>query len=191
MDSARLMRICLVISLLFHAAILLAIQKVFPFRWNMEALHTYKVELIRPPINDIDLDNLPNTLIEHLKSQEKSEVLESQDTISLDTKDKRYITYTGMIKEKIMYHWIYPPEARLHRLEGNIIVLFSLQRDGTMSGIRITSPSGHKILDNEVIRAITRAAPFPLFPGDIKVKRLNINARFDYRLSSQEQNNQN
>jgi len=189
MDSARLMRICLIISLLFHAAILLAIQKVFPFRWNMETLHTYKVELIRPPINDLDLDNLPSTLIEHLKSQEKPEVLESQDTISLDTKDKRYITYTGMIKEEIMYHWMYPPEARLYLLEGNITVLFSLQRDGTMSGLGITSPSGHKTLDNEVIRAITRAAPFPPFPGDIKVKRLNINARFDYRLSPQQQNN--
>lgn len=190
MDSARLMRISLIISLLFHAVILLAIQKVIPFQWNIETLRTYKVELIRPPIEDLDLDNLPSTLIEHLKKQESTDALENQDTISLDTKDKKYVTYTRMIKDKIMYHWTYPPVARLYQLEGNITVLFSLIRDGNMTSIEITGASGHEILDNEVVRAISKAAPFPSFPGNIKVKRLNINARFDYRLSSQNENNQ-
>ena len=54
-----------------------------------------------------------------------------------------------------------------------------------MTHISIIETSGHDILDKEVIRAINNAAPFPSFPGSITVKRLNIKATFDYRLTSE------
>jgi TonB family protein len=178
------MKISLIISFFFHAILLMSFHKAIPLYWPIEELRTYSVEIIRPPVEDINTDDIPKTNIERLKDKEGPNPEGGQDTISLDTKDKRYITYAGLIKEEIMFHWRYPPEARAYLIEGDLSVLFSLARDGSMAQIRITRGSGHKILDEEVTRAIGNAAPFPPFPGSITVKRLNIKAAFDYRLTS-------
>ena len=177
------MKTSLFISFFVHIILLLAFQKAFPLQWKMEELRTYRVELIRPPVDDIDTDDVPGTQIDQIEQEEKSVHEDTQDTISLDTKDKRYISYATLIKNEIMRRWRYPPEARAYLMEGTLMVLFSLSRDGGMTQIKIVETSGHEILDEEVIRAINSAVPFPPFPGSITVKRLNIKARFDYRLA--------
>lgn len=178
------MKISLVISFFFHVIILLTFQRAFPLNFNRVELRTYRVELIRPPVEDMDSDDLSDAQIEHLKQKERFDSLNQQDTISLDTKDKRYITYARLIKGEIMRHWRYPPIAREHLIEGNLTVIFSLTRDGEMTHIRIMKASGYDILDKEVIRAIRTATPFPPFPGSVMVKKLNIKAAFDYRLTA-------
>ena len=184
----KVMRTSLVISFLFHVIILLTFQKAFPLQWTSEELRTYRVELIRPPVENIDTDDIPEANIDHIKELEQPDLEGGQDTISLDTKDKRYSSYASVIKKQIMRHWRYPPEARAYLIEGSLRVLFSLASNGRMTQIRITKTSEHEILDREVIRAINKAAPFPPFPGSITVKRLNIKAQFDYRLTSKKRN---
>lgn len=180
----RIMRICLSISILFHFSILLAFYNTHIFSWELEELKTYDVEFIRPPVDEIDENETPGPSLESDPGNAKMEPPDSQETISLDTRDKRYISYAGLIKEKISDHWKYPEKARENLLEGNLTAFFSLSSDGSMRDIDITRTSGHEILDREVIRAITAAAPFPPFPDTIKASKLNIKANFDYRLSS-------
>ena len=64
------------------------------------------------------------------------------------------------------------------------MVIFSLNRDGKMIQIKVHKPSAYEILDNEAIRAISTAAPFPPFPEHVTASRLNIRANFDYRLTA-------
>jgi protein TonB len=182
--SGTVMKACIVISLLFHVLFVWTFQKAFPLQWNVEEVRTYQVELIRPPVNDIDTEDLSTAQMHDLKDEDLSRQPVTQDTISLDTKDKRYVSYTGLIKQKIMHHWQYPLQAKQYLIEGNLLALFSLTKDGAMVQIRIIRGSGHEILDEEVVRAITSAAPFPAFPSSIRVHRLNIQAHFDYRLTS-------
>jgi TonB family protein len=179
-----MMKTFIIISLLFHFALLLAFRNAFPLQWNREELRTYQIELIRPPVKDIETDDLSKTLIDNLKQEELPAPQDTQDTISLDTKDKRYISYTSVIKEEIMRQWQYPPQARAYLIEGSLTAFFSLTRDGSMTRLDIIRTSGHKILDQEVIRAIRNAAPFPPFPESIIVNRLNIQANFSYQLTS-------
>lgn len=178
------MKACIIISLLFHVIFVWTFQKAFPLQWNMEEVRTYQVELIRPPVDDLDTDDLSNTQIQDIDSEEPLQETATQDTISLNTKDERYISYAGLIKQEIMRHWQYPPKAKEYLIEGNLMALFSLNRDGTMIQVSILRASGHDILDNEVIRAISHAAPFSPFPSSIRVNRLNIKANFDYRLTT-------
>ncbi len=142
------------------------------------------MELIRPPVEDLETDDTSKTLIDNRKEDESPTPSDTQDTISLDTKDKRYVSYAGLVKEEIMRHWQYPPQARAYLIEGNLMAIFTLARDGSMTRLDIIRASGHEILDQEVIRAIRKAAPFPPFPESITVNRLNIQASFDYRLTS-------
>lgn len=179
------MRTSMIISLIFHIIILFIFQGAFPSYWHNEELRTYRVDFIRPPAEDIDSEDSQGDIIDHTEEKESPVTDSYEDTISLNTKDKRYSSYTSHIKNGIMDHWAYPAEALVSLLQGRTIVLFSLASDGKIIYINITEGSGHDILDHEVIRAINNAAPFPPFPDSITVKRLNINATFNYRITSE------
>ena len=184
MKTGIIMRISLLVSFSLHLIMLFSFRQAFPLYWAPEDLRTYKVELIRPPVEDIDADEHSETEIAKIEEEEKSATQIDQDTISLDTDDKRYATYARIIKERIMRHWKYPPEAKKNLIEGKLTVLFSLSGDGDVVQIGVLERSGHDILDREAGRAISSAAPFPPFPEHIVVKRLNIKATFDYRITA-------
>jgi TonB family protein len=183
--TERILRICLIVSLVFHAVIVLTLQSAFPTYLTGEDLRTYRVELLRPPVDGMDLAEKPDTDISKPEEQEASKPSseESQETISLDTDDKRYVTYAQAIKERIAGQWTYPQEARKRKLEGRLVVLFSLDREGALTRFDITKSSGHEVLDAEAERAVRSAAPFPPFPSTVTVSRLNINVSFDYTLA--------
>ena len=184
-QTENILRTCLILSLAFHAVMVLALQNAIPTYLAGEDLRIYRVELLRPPVDDLDLAEKPDTDIskpeEPAASKTSSE--ETQETISLDTADKRYVTYAQAIKERIAGQWKYPQEARKKRLEGRLVALFSLNKEGALTRMEITRSSGHEVLDREAERAVQSAAPFPPFPSTITVSRLNINVSFDYTLS--------
>ena len=178
------MRISLIVSLLFHVCILLGIQEAFPINWVIKPLRTYRVELIRPPMEALDDEKTSGADLARIKSQKKTPPEKTEDTISLDTKDERYISYARVIKEKLMRHWTYPRQAWEKLIEGKVLVLFTLNRQGHLREIKLLQPSAYDILNGETTRVIRAAAPFPPFPGAVTVTRLNIKANFAYRLTS-------
>jgi len=175
-------KICLALSFLFHAVMVFALKDVFLLEWAPRDLRTYTVELVRPPLEDPDLRDTQRTEVSEIKEEKVTPPEESQDTISLNTSDKRYVSYARVIKERILAHWRYPTEAKSAFLQGRLRVLFSLNRRGDIIDIRVLRASGHDVLDQEAVRAVSTAAPFPPFPRHITVSRLNINADFEYRL---------
>ena len=177
-------RICMLVSLLFHVCILIIAQKAFPINWFPEPLRTYHVELLRPPVDPFDDKETADADLAKIKADEKAQSVEAEDTISLDTKDKRYTSYAKAIKARLIKHWEYPHEARENLIEGKVLIVFSLNRQGHLKEIRILQPSSYDILNREAQRAIRSAAPFPPFPGSVTVARLNIKADFAYTLSA-------
>jgi len=160
-QTEKILRICLIVSLAFHVVMVLTLQNAVPTFLAGEYLRTYRVELLRPPVDDMDLEEKPDTDI--VKPEEpaapKPSSEESQETISLDTEDKRYVTYAQAIKERIAGQWKYPQEARKKKLEGRLVALFSLSREGALTRMEVTRSSGHDVLDREAERAIQSAAP--------------------------------
>ncbi len=177
-------KVCLVVSFLFHAVTILAFHDAFNLNWTVEKPREYKVDLIRAPVEDLDPDETPGADISHTKEESGPPPTLEQDTISLDTKDKRYVSYARLIKGRIGSQWKYPSAARDRLIEGQLMVLFSLVKEGEVIEIRVLDPSGYAVLDEEAVRAIRAAAPFPPFPDHVTVKRLNIQASFDYRLTA-------
>jgi TonB family protein len=178
------MKISLLVSLCFHAALLMAIQKVFPIHWVPEPLRTFHVELLRPS-EDRFREKAPQEL-DHarIEQQESKQPQKGLDTISLDTNDKRYSSYAKIIKERLMRHWTYPREAVENLMEGNVRVLFSMNKEGGLTRLEVIRTSAFDILDKEVLRAVRAAAPFPPFPESVRASRLSIRADFAYRLSA-------
>ena len=177
------MRTTLIVSFFFHLCALLVIHEAFPMNWFSRPMRTFHVELLRPPLDVLEKETAGADLA-RIKPQEEKPPEETEDTISLDTKDKRYSTYEKAVKKRLMRHWEYPEKAKDNLIEGQVLVLFSLNRQGQLKAIKILEPSQHAVLDGETTRTIRASAPFPPFPGSVTVKKLHIKANFAYRLTA-------
>ncbi len=103
-----------------------------------------------------------------------------EEAISLGTKDPKYVSYFVRIKQEIELIWAYPDIALQNGLQGKLVLEFTIVGDGAIEGPRLRRSSGFSILDQEAIRAVKAASPFPPIPLWIGRKRINIVASFEY-----------
>lgn len=64
----------------------------------------------------------------------------------------------------------YPSEARQGGIHGDLRMMVSLRKDGTIKEVAILESSGSRVLDDAAIRIVRMAAPFPPFPEDMREK---------------------
>ena len=100
--------------------------------------------------------------------------------ISLDTKDPIYLSYFNRIKQAIEQNWEYPELALRYGLQGRLSLEFSIGLNGHLEQLRIMRSSGSQLLDDEALRAIRTAAPFPPVPSWIKSGPLTVSASMEY-----------
>ncbi|OGL69414.1 MAG: hypothetical protein A3J27_02570 [Candidatus Tectomicrobia bacterium RIFCSPLOWO2_12_FULL_69_37] len=124
-------------------------------------------------LSDEDADRIARASLE--KDLKKEEV---GDAISLDTRDFRFASYFAHIKERIQNNWSWPREARDYA--GKLVLRFVLSEDGGLRKVELLSSSGYRILDDEAMSALTKAAPFRPFPPGMGRKFLNIEGTFVY-----------
>tara|TARA_B100000214_G_scaffold330024_1_gene270177 strand:+ start:5744 stop:6541 length:798 start_codon:yes stop_codon:yes gene_type:complete len=111
--------------------------------------------------------------------------LKNEETVDLNTKEFKYISYFIKIKRKIEMVWSYPRESYLKGHSGKVRVLMSLNKSGKLVDIRILNSSGYDLLDNEAKDSIIEAAPYPPFPNSWgSLEKLNIRVAFSYTLGS-------
>jgi len=104
----------------------------------------------------------------------------SSAPISLNTRDPVYVTYFNKIKLSIESQWEYPELALRYGLQGKLSLEFTIAQDGQLAQLRLIRSSGSLLLDEEAIRAIKAAAPFPPIPPWIKPNPLPISASMEY-----------
>ena len=97
-----------------------------------------------------------------------------------DAPEIQYISYFASIKRKIELVWQYPYEAAAAGIQGELSLDFVIARSGAVDSITLVRSSGSKILDDEAIRSIRKAAPFDPIPADYKIASLQIRGRFVY-----------
>jgi protein TonB len=61
----------------------------------------------------------------------------------------------------------YPKAARRDGLQGTVLVVFAMRRDGSVVQVGVKSSSGRPILDQEAMETIRRAQPLPPIPADM------------------------
>jgi TonB family protein len=98
----------------------------------------------------------------------------------LNAPEIQYISYFASIKRKIELVWQYPYEAAVAGIQGELTLDFVIARGGTVNSIELVRSSGSKILDDEAIRSIRKAAPFDPIPAHYKIPSLQIRGRFVY-----------
>jgi TonB family protein len=76
----------------------------------------------------------------------------------------RYEAYTNLMRQVIAQHW---NRADVRALPSQkAAVAFTIARSGAVSNVRISHPSGNRLLDDSGMRAILDSNPLPSLPRD-------------------------
>jgi periplasmic protein TonB len=87
--------------------------------------------------------------------------------------DRKAQTFQRELRSHIARYERYPEAARPDRAQGTVQLVLSMQRDGTVTGVRIASGSGYNLLDTAAVETIRRAQPLPRIPAELP-ERLDI-----------------
>ncbi|NIA19821.1 MAG: TonB family protein [Xanthomonadaceae bacterium] len=130
-------------------------------------------------------DELTQISRESARKQRASKLPEDIDSgknIQLNTERFKFHSYYINLKRKIELVWEYPYLARESGLQGRLLMRFVINRDGSLAEAKVLRSSGFALLDQEAIRAVHDASPFPPLPARMNTERLVINATFEYSL---------
>ena len=72
---------------------------------------------------------------------------------------KRDVTVVRQAQSKLMEHLLYPPQAVAQGLEGEVILLLTLDANGRVTAASVARSSGHAILDEAAMDAARSLGP--------------------------------
>jgi protein TonB len=104
------------------------------------------------------------------------------DTVWMDSQQDLLHSFMRRFRDKIYNVWNYPAVARRREQQGTSLVRITIDRKGNVSDIELLESSGHRSLDDEVLRAVRKGATYGPLPRVYPNKELKIMAFFNYRL---------
>jgi len=136
---------------------------------------------------DINLrDGLPfanHNDLERYAGVDKYTLKKESDPIKKNTEEFKYTAYFAKLKRRLESVGSYPEIAKAQRLQGEVKVNFIILRDGKLGDLTLLSSSGHTILDEDVLRLLSDAAPYEAFPNEWGIEQLPISLRVIYYIN--------
>jgi protein TonB len=91
----------------------------------------------------------------------------------------RFGPYGNVVRDIVAQHW---NRANLHSSpEQWCAVSFTIARNGTVSNVQVTKPSGDYLLDTSAQRAVLDANPLPALPAQFERNDVTVEFRFQLR----------
>jgi len=81
--------------------------------------------------------------------------------------DQKAMTFVRTVKSHIARFQHYPESAKRERIHGNVVLVLTLQRDGTVTHVGVVSSSGFASLDSAAVDTVRRAQPLPSIPLEL------------------------
>jgi protein TonB len=103
-------------------------------------------------------------------------------TFSLDTKGYKYLIYNRRLKERIESIWIYPPDEASKGIYGDLIIKFTILKNGTLGDIELVRTSGFKNLDDAAMKALKEGEPYWPLPDEWGMNSYTIEGHFIYTI---------
>ena len=104
------------------------------------------------------------------KQQEEYQKRPKKKYIGARTKEYRFAMYVESWRQKVerIGNMNYPEAAKTQKLYGQLRMTVGIKSDGSLESLVIDQPSNHKVLDDAAKRIVELAAPYAVFPDDIK-----------------------
>lgn len=107
---------------------------------------------------------------------------EADKKLSFDGKELKFMLYDTKLKERIEHIWIYPPSAAARGISGDLVIRFTIIKNGKLGAVELVRTSGHKDLDDAAIKALKDASPFWPLPESWGMDSYTIEGHFIYTL---------
>lgn len=108
----------------------------------------------------------------------EASALDSPGPGFFDTKGFELSDYTQIVVDRIKQNWLIPGMARSER--GRSTIIFYIERDGQISGLRVVSKSGIQQLDYAAMNSILVSGPFPPLPSKFSGDHIGAKLVFSY-----------
>ena len=104
------------------------------------------------------------------KQQDEYQKRPKKKYIGARTKEYRFALYVESWRQKVerIGNMNYPEVAKAQKLYGQLRMTVAIKSDGSLESVMIDQPSNHKVLDEAAKRTVELAAPYAVFPDDIK-----------------------
>jgi len=105
-------------------------------------------------------------------------VLPDAQKLALATFERTYDRYLTRVRQKVDPLWEFPRELAVRMEQGDVLVGFTIRKDGSVSDVRVLKGSGFDKFDKNVLAAIKKAAPFDPLPETLGAA-LRVTAPFE------------
>lgn len=95
----------------------------------------------------------------------------SNARVGVEDPNFTYGYYLDRVVAVISGNWVRPPVGDVEQA----VLYFRIQRDGTISELRLAEPSGSETFDRAAFRAVESSSPLPPLPSGYKRPSLGIN----------------
>lgn len=113
---------------------------------------------------------------------EKKEKEKKDTTFTFDAREYRFLLYNRRLKERIESTWVYPPDAAAQGIYGDLILRFTIKKDGKIGAVELVRTSGHKNLDDSAMRALKDGSPYWPLPDEWGMDSYTIEGHFIYTI---------
>ena len=110
--------------------------------------------------------------------ENEASALRSEGSGFFDTRGFELSGYSQFIVDRIKENWLIPSIIRSD--SGRTTILFYIEKDGQVTGIRVVMTSGNKRLDNAALNSVLIAGPFPPLPRDFSGEHIGAKLVFSY-----------
>jgi protein TonB len=88
----------------------------------------------------------------------------------------RFGGYVDLMRDRISQHWV---TADVHALPTQVCAIsFTIARNGTVTNVQISQPSGSYLLDTSAKRAVLDASPLPALPAELPQNEATVELKF-------------
>jgi protein TonB len=101
-----------------------------------------------------------------------------------DAVSKARVSYQDLIATKLARAKRYPDRAVRNRITGSGVIRLKIDPTGDVVGAEVTTSTQSSILDEELLRMVDRAAPFPAFPAAMSQSQLALLVPVSFRLEN-------
>jgi protein TonB len=105
------------------------------------------------------------------------------DTVWMDTQQDLLYSFMRRFRDNIYNVWNYPDAATRQGQQGTCLLRITVDRKGNVTDVTLLESSGHRLLDEEAMRAVRQGATYGPLPRAYPNEDLKIMAFFQYHLS--------
>jgi protein TonB len=131
-----------------------------------------------PSINDLfDKKIIENFAKRNIEKEEKKD-----KTFAFDAREYKFLIYNRRLKERVESIWHYPDEAAEKGIYGDLIIKFTIKKNGQLGTVELVRGSGYPILDKAAMEALKEASPYWPLPEEWGMDAYTIEGNFVYTI---------